>query len=62
MPDMIAIKDRWMDEVYGNAGYLDPYEDYVWSGVLLGFLIGAGVSADEAQAIAEGAPGNGWEI
>ncbi len=60
--DLHKIKDRWIEEVYDKADEVDPGEDYIWSNLLLGFLMGAGLPLAESYDIVLGAPENGWPI
>ena len=56
------IQDRWDKEVYDRCVEVDPGGNFNWEGVLLGFLLGAGVELEEAQEIAIQAPRNGWAV
>lgn len=57
-----SIKARWITEVYRKANDIDPDDEYTWRGLLLGFLLGAGVPLKKAQDIVLHASGNGWPI
>lgn len=56
------IQDRWHKEVYGRCTEVDPGGHFIWEGLLLGFLLGAGVKLEEATEIAIEAPKNGWAV
>ena len=56
------VKRRWMREIYDRPEDVDRDSSYVWEGLLLGFLLGAGVPLNQSLEIARGAPGNGWEL
>ena len=60
--ELQAIKKRWHEEVYDRSDRIDKFDKYIWEGVLVGFLIGAGVTPAKAKHIAVGAPENGWEV
>lgn len=48
--------------IYSKGAEVDPHDDYIWEGVLLGFLLGRGLPLSMAQSIARGAPHNDWSI
>lgn len=60
--ELQKIQDRWHAEVYDKAEAVDPHDDYTWDGLLLGFLLGAGVPLQQADDIVVGAPTNGWKL
>ena len=57
-----AIQERWQSEVFDKPDDIDSEGRYVWEGVLLGFLLGAGVPLEQAENIAIQAPRNGWQV
>jgi hypothetical protein len=61
-PQLQKIQDRWHKEVWNRSVEVDPGLHFIWEGVLLGFLLGAGVELEEAAGIAIQAPRNGWAV
>ena len=49
MPKLEDLQKRWKDEVYDKADEVDVEGLFVWKGLLLGFLLGAGVPLDLAN-------------
>ncbi len=45
------VKKRWKEEIYDKASEIDPSDAYTWNGLLLGFLLGNGVSLEKANEI-----------
>lgn len=60
--ELQEIKDRWHKEVWDRSAKVDTGRRFNWEGVLLGFLLGAGMPLTQADEIAIEAPQNGWEI
>jgi len=60
--DLEPVRQRWIGEIYNNSQRIDPHNSYDWSGMLLAFLCGAGVSIEQAQEIVIKAPNNEWPI
>lgn len=46
------LKTRWVKGVFNKAKLVDPENDYIWKGILIGWLIGSGVSIEEAHQLA----------
>lgn len=39
----------WHESVLPHAGDIDPSQEYIWRGVLIGFLLGFGLSLQQAE-------------
>lgn len=61
-PNMERLAARWRADVYDVAEEFDADEQYTWDGLLLGFLLGAGVDPATARQIVLAAPTEEWPI
>ena len=45
----IAAYHQWCDQVFFNAGNVDPDNAYDWESLAIGFCLGQGLSISEAE-------------
>lgn len=55
-PNSAIAIERWKREVYDRADKVDPNDEYVWRGVVIGFLLGCGFTLVEAEKLVERMP------
>lgn len=56
------LQDRWHKEVFNRGKEIDSGNIFNWEGILLGFLLGAGLDLETAEEISIYAPNNGWKV
>lgn len=54
--DIKSVSRDWIELFNNRSDDIDPDDEYDWEGVLVGFLIGRGVSISEAKDIGCKAP------
>ena len=59
-PELAALRQRWISEVFNNSWDIDPSGELVWSDLLYGFLLGAGVARALAVEISCGGGDEPW--
>ena len=41
--------EQWDKSIFENAKEVDPYDEYCWSSLAIGFALGKGCNAEEAK-------------
>ena len=47
--DFDSFSRAWKLEVCSKAEQVDPFNDYIWRGVAMGWAIGKGMNIEQAQ-------------